>query len=517
MTNPKSQRSLLFDLSIVALATVAALALRENFTIDSDRWWAFFPYLLFTLAVSGPILVFFQLDRSVWRFSGLPDYVRAAIASLLIVIAALAIGFLVNRLDGVARSLPPLQALVMAGGLIGARVLIRMIHDRRRRAVKHVVISLPSASDTVLLVGWGSITELYVRSIAELGDGSIHIAGIISPNPRHVGRSVRSVRVLGTPDNLRDVLAELDVHGIHVGRVVVATAFDRLSDGARQALLELESHSDTRLDFLADRLVDRPIAVSHRIRHEQATSKVPSGNFSISDEEAGRLLCRPYWRLKRGIDAFVALALLIVFLPAFLLVALIVALDVGLPILFVQQRPGLRGARFSLYKFRTMGASHDYKGRAIPDDQRLSRAGALLRQTRLDELPQLINILRGDMSFVGPRPLVTREQSADILVRLLVRPGLTGWAQVRGGREVSIADKTALDLWYVRHASLRLDLKIAVSTIRMILFGESVDRSAIRLAWRDLRVLASRHVGGDQLSIGRVEPATPALGRGPAA
>jgi lipopolysaccharide/colanic/teichoic acid biosynthesis glycosyltransferase len=110
----------------------------------------------------------------------------------------------------------------------------------------------------------------------------------------------------------------------------------------------------------------------------------------------------------------------------------------------------------------------------------------------LDELPQLYNILVGDMSFVGPRPLVTREQSSDTLARLLVRPGLTGWAQVRGGRVVSVADKTALDLWYVRHASLRLDLRILVATVPMVLFGERVDRSAVRLAWRDLRTFGVR-------------------------
>jgi lipopolysaccharide/colanic/teichoic acid biosynthesis glycosyltransferase len=94
------------------------------------------------------------------------------------------------------------------------------------------------------------------------------------------------------------------------------------------------------------------------------------------------------------------------------------------------------------------------------------------------------------MSFVGPRPLVSREQSDDVLARLLVRPGLTGWAQVRGGRVVSVADKTALDLWYVRHASLALDFKILAETVPMVLFGERVDRGAVRLAWRDLRAVS---------------------------
>ena len=498
MISNKRQRSLIIDLIIVGVASVAALSLRENFTISDHRWWDFFPYLAFTLAVAGPILVVFQLDRSVWRFSGLADYVRAAIASVFIVIAALAIGFVVNRLDGVSRSLPILQAIVMAAGLVGTRVLVRMVHDRRRRRVRTEPVSLPSANDTVLLIGWGSVTELFVRSVAELGNGSIHIAGILAPNARHIGRLVQSTEVLGRPEDLRDVLADLDVHGIHVGRLVITSPFDHLSEAARQTLLEVESTTDVRLDFFAERL-----GLDHPVRPDPATDRSKAApestsTFALDSAEVDRLLRRPYWRMKRAFDAMVALMLLIVLMPVAMLVALLVALDVGVPILFVQQRPGRRGARFNLYKFRTMGPSHDRDGTKICDDDRLSRIGAFLRRTRLDELPQLYNIFVGDMSFVGPRPLVTREQSSDILARLLVRPGLTGWAQVRGGRVVSVADKTALDLWYVRHASLGLDLKIVVATVPMILFGERVDKGAVRLAWRDLRALGLRDGVGER-------------------
>ncbi len=497
MPSSKRQRSLIIDLVIVGLASVAALALRENFTIIDARWWDFLPYLAFTLAVAGPILVVFQLDRSVWRFSGLVDYVRAAVASALIVVAAVAVGFIVNRLDGVARSLPVLQTIVIAAGLVGSRVLVRMVHDQRRRRDRVAPVSLPSANDAVLLIGWGSVTELFVRSVAELGNGAIHIAGILSPNERHVGRLVQSTEVLGQPEDLRDVLAALDVHGIHVGRVVITTPFAQLSDAARQILLEIESTTDVRLDFFAERLgSDSPARPDPASDRSLATPE--RSTFALDSAEVDLLLRRPYWRVKRGIDTTVALVLLVVMMPVVLLVALLVALDVGLPILFVQQRPGRRGVRFNLYKFRTMGTSHDRDGTKISDEARLSRVGAFLRRTRLDELPQLFNILAGDMSFVGPRPLLTREQSSDILARLLVRPGLTGWAQVRGGRVVSVADKTALDLWYVRHASFGLDLKIVAATVPMILFGERVDKGAVRLAWRDLRALGLRDRVGER-------------------
>ncbi len=492
MSSQKRLLSLFFDLIIVMVASVVALALRENFIIKEARWSAFVPYLLLTTAIAGPVLIVFQLDRSVWRFSGLPDYIRTLAASILIVVGAVVLGFLANRLDGVARSLPVLQGMVMAVCLIGIRVLARIVYDRRRPHAEPV--SLPAATDTVLVIGWGKLTELYVRSVAELGKGSIHIAGILSPKDRHVGRCVLSVKVLGVPDDIRDVLANLDVHGVNVGRVVIATPSDQLSDAARQSLLEIGSASGVKIDFFAERLgFDQASRASLTDAPGQRRPLLEAaGPFTLDNAEIRALLRRPYWQLKRVIDATVALIMIVLLLPLALMVALVVATNVGLPILFVQQRPGRRGARFNLYKFRTMGPSHDRDGGMIAEQDRISRGGAFLRRTRLDELPQLYNILVGHMSFVGPRPLVTREQSSDTLARLVVRPGLTGWAQVRGGRVISVADKTALDLWYVRHASLKLDLKILAATVPIVLFGERVDRGAVRLAWRDLGALSAR-------------------------
>ena len=144
------------------------------------------------------------------------------------------------------------------------------------------------------------------------------------------------------------------------------------------------------------------------------------------------------------------------------------------------------GKPFKLYKFRTMGLAHDRGGHRIPDGDRLNAIGRFLRDTRLDELPQLWNILVGEMSFVGPRPLLHVDQPATHAARLLARPGLTGWAQVTGGRHVSPADKAALDVWYIRNASLRLDLEIIVRTVPMVFFGERINQDAIQRAWVEL-------------------------------
>ena len=495
----KRSRSLAVDLLFVAIATTIALALRENFVFAGTRWAMFAGYLLITVAVAGPVLLVFQVDRPIWRFSGLADYLRAAAASALIVIGAVAVGFTVNRLDGVARSLPILQVILMAVGLVGARVLARIIHRRRRVRAHGEPISLPAASDTVLLIGWSSVAELYIRSVEEIGNGKIHVAGILSSDERQVGRVVLSTKVLGTPEDVRSVLANLDIHGVSVGRLVVAVPFAHLSDDAQKTLREIESTTDVRLEFFVDRLVREPVGQVRRAEPVRAVHQMPQpGPFALDSAEVEDLLRTPYWMLKRAFDTLFAFVVVILLLPLGVVVAVLVALDVGLPVLFVQQRPGRRGVRFNLYKFRTMGPACDRSGNVIAEDARVSRVGAFLRRTRLDELPQLYNILVGDMSFIGPRPLVTREQSSETMARLYVRPGLTGWAQVRGGRVMSIADKTALDLWYVRHASFGLDLKILAATVLVVLFGERVDRSAVRTAWRDLRSLAPDNGPGDR-------------------
>lgn len=223
------------------------------------------------------------------------------------------------------------------------------------------------------------------------------------------------------------------------------------------------------------------------------------GAFSIAAVAA--LTRRRNWRFERAQDLVGALGLLIVLAPLMLFVAILAAIDVGVPVTYGQQRPGLNGRPFKLRKFRTMAAAHDVSGQRVPDDERTSGAGRFLRRTRLDELPQLFNILSGEMSFVGPRPLLPIDQPAAYAARLLVRPGLTGWAQVKGGREISAANKAALDVWYVCNASLALDFEIMLCTISMAIFGERVDAAAIRKAWRELQqagICTSTEVAGEQ-------------------
>ncbi len=172
--------------------------------------------------------------------------------------------------------------------------------------------------------------------------------------------------------------------------------------------------------------------------------------------------------MKRLLDFCLALFALVVLAPVLGLIALAVRIRLGTPVLFSQARPGRDGKIFVLHKFRTMGPDRDGAGRRLTDAERLGAFGSFLRSSSLDELPELWNILRGEMSFVGPRPLLVEYlplYSPEQARRHTVRPGLTGWAQVNGRNALSWEEKFRLDVWYVDHRSLWLDARIILLTL----------------------------------------------------
>jgi lipopolysaccharide/colanic/teichoic acid biosynthesis glycosyltransferase len=180
---------------------------------------------------------------------------------------------------------------------------------------------------------------------------------------------------------------------------------------------------------------------------------------------------------KRLLDLGLTVPAFIVLAPVLLVVAVLVRLRLGAPVLFRQQRPGLHGKPFTILKFRTMTDARDADGNLRPDSERLTPFGRFLRSTSLDELPELINVLRGDMSLVGPRPLLMKYldlYTPEQMRRHDMRPGITGWAQVNGRNMVSWEQKFLLDVWYVEHMSPWLDLAILSLTLRNILRREGI-------------------------------------------
>jgi lipopolysaccharide/colanic/teichoic acid biosynthesis glycosyltransferase len=470
----------------VAFATAIAIVLRGDFVSLGDKLIALLPYT--SVSSVAAFVVFFVggLDRTPWRYSSIGDHLQIIVLTGVAILLAVVLTFVGTRLDGVARSLPILQVGLIVILLASARGAARFWYVKQVHVNGNGRMS-GQMLETILVVGMNTISELFLLSVKEFASGRIQVAGLLVEEPQMRGRTIQQAPILGTIGELPNILQSLEVHGVTVDRIVVATAADQLQPRALEILLEAEKTSSIAIQFLSEQLGLEDFSERAPGLSSQSRNRVVSGQKALSrlgnadightnfTEEAFRLQ-------KRIVDAFGAAFLMIMVTPVLLLVAFVVALDVGFPLLFWQQRPGLYGRPFKLYKFRTMRAPYDRHKKRIPDDQRSSAIGQLLRRTRFDELPQLYNVLIGDMSLIGPRPLLPCDQSPDCVARLSVRPGITGWAQVNGGRIISASDKLILDVWYVQNASLMLDFRILLGTVKMVLFGDQINIEAVNQA-----------------------------------
>ena len=369
-----------------------------------------------------------------------------------------------------SRSLPLLQFVLAGGLLIVSQSAFRAwrLYRQEGRTLKLFEDAAPDAHVNVVIVGVTALAEAYLRAVDEFGAASrLRVVGLLGHRPRHAGRTA-----VGRAEDLRDILATLDVHGAGVDRVVVACRASDLFAAARRELFDLEGVVDIQV-------LDAWLDVARGAPPDGARFAIPEA-LRVANRR------RLYWPVKRLLDVVGACVGLAVLGPVLAVAAVPLACSVGLPVLFWQQRPGLGGRPFRLYKLRTMRPAHDHSGRLLTDAERTSGVGTFIRRTHLDEVPQLVNVLAGNMSFIGPRPLLPRDQVACDRARLLVRPGLTGWAQVTGGRAISAGDKAALDVWYIQNATFALDVSIAVRTAGIVLFGERVDHAAIARVWENL-------------------------------
>jgi lipopolysaccharide/colanic/teichoic acid biosynthesis glycosyltransferase len=476
------------DILLVVSATVVAVILRGDFVSIEDKLTTLLPYIFISLGTA--YLVFFAggLDRTLWRHSSFGDHFQIIVLTGLTILLALVITFVVNRLDGVARSLPVLQGCLIVIVLISVRSAARFWYARRIHANGNDHVR-EQAHETILVVGVNTVSELFLLSVKEFASRRVQVAGLLADEPDMRGRAIQQTPILGSAEELHGILQSLEVHGLAVDRIVVTVAADRLRPRALKALSETEKNSNIVVQFLSEQLGLEDSSGSAFVSGHP--NSVPGqkalacfGNAMDVDHINPRT--KSVRLRKRIVDTLCATFLIFTVAPVALLVAFVVALDVGFPLIFWQQRPGLYGRPFKVYKFRTMRAPHDRHNRRIPDDQRSSAIGRLIRRVRLDELPQLYNVLAGDMSLIGPRPLLPCDQPPDYAARLSVRPGITGWAQVNGGRIISTSDKLILDVWYVKNASLILDLTIVVRTLAMIFFGDRLNIDAVNQARSDL-------------------------------
>ncbi len=480
---------LLVDVAFVVASTLLAVVLCSPLSpLPAIEQAGLYPLL--TMGVAVPILWAFGLNRTVWRFTSLNDCWLILAAAVWIVVFSVAANVVVVGVEETPRSLPVMQGLLILCMLVGARAAMRLRHSLRRRA--RTARELPrNERENVLLVGLNSTADLFLRCAAESAHEHVHIAGILSNAERHHGRSLRSCKILGPPEAAEEVLHDLSVHGIQIGRIVLAMPYAHLSKRAQDALAEIGRTQSIRVDQLSaqygwSELMSDSAAQAQAAASDEAGSDTAAfanaETFDSDDHPASS-----YLRWKRVIDATVAVTGIVCLAPLMLAIGVIVLLDVGYPLIFWQQRPGAFGRPIRVLKFRTMRRARDRSGRTLTDAERVSNIGTLLRRLRLDELPQVYNVLLGHMSLVGPRPLLPVDQPSFSAARLRLRPGLTGWAQIKGGRHLSREDKAALDLWYIKNASFALDMLILLNTGRTVLFGERIDPRAIDEAWRDLR------------------------------
>ncbi|HEV2042296.1 MAG TPA: hypothetical protein VGT81_20020, partial [Casimicrobiaceae bacterium] len=292
---------LLVELFLIVFATVSALFLSGNFEVSEASLAGFAPYLVFTLTAAAVILPSLRTCRSVWRYTAMADYLRILAATAAIVVGAVAIGFRFNCMDGIALALPILQGLLILYFLVGVRILARMWHAARERSVLLKAPKEVSDCVTVLVIGLGGLADLYLRSVAQFAPARVRIAGLLGDNDRHIGRSVHGHPILGTAEQIAGALRGLEIHGVFVERIVVATTFEQLSPQARAALLDIKKTTNINLDFLIDHIgLGRHSGDKADFSSRGATNRFVA--FSFGTEDLAALTRRPYWRVKRALD-----------------------------------------------------------------------------------------------------------------------------------------------------------------------------------------------------------------------
>jgi lipopolysaccharide/colanic/teichoic acid biosynthesis glycosyltransferase len=487
--SPTSRSSLrirysLFDVALAALAPLLALSLRNAPVLNWSEQGLISAggYCLLSLVFSLIAFSVFRIHSAIPRYLSIDDIAVVAKAVLVGEFLTCAVLFTATRLDGIPRSTPVIHALVLGAGLIMARTFVHLA-DKAPRLAEN-----PEQVTNVILIGLNDLSVRFMELLQAGAKGRQSLIGVLDSKMRLSGRSVNGVRVFGPPAHLDALIDEFATHGVTADLVVVGSEPHELSKEAVSEVRRVCARRNVELLFLSDVL-----AVSR--------TKPARGAFQVARVAPPALSVVPavapsrYFRSKRFVDVLVATILLIALSPVWLAVVVLAVFDVGAPVVFWQRRIGLRGREFQLYKFRTLRASFDREGHKVPKAHRLSRMGKRLRKMRLDEIPQLLNVFVGDMSLIGPRPLLLQDQPPNPSVRLMVRPGLTGWAQVNGGALLSAIEKDDLDAWYIRHASPWLDLRILWMTLVSLVRGDRRSEQVLAEARSDRRTRGDPPVG----------------------
>jgi lipopolysaccharide/colanic/teichoic acid biosynthesis glycosyltransferase len=442
-----------FDFFWALCTPILALYVSEAYVIyTSNGFRTVALYSIVTFVVSVIALLIFRVQDGVERYFSVHDAIAVGKAVVVSEFVSYVVLFSATRLEGVPRSAPILHALLFGAGLLIYRAFIRVTNDDQR-----YVNAARGRREHIIVIGANDVSSLYIKMLQTCASKTHDVIAVLDQRQTLFGRSIEGVSIVGAPQHFESIISEYAVHGLEIDRLMIAGDGEGLTPAAMSELKRVCDRRRIALDIMP-RLLG--------LQENPAPAKMdrPLCRRNVSIRPGG------YFRVKRALDFCIAGILLVMLLPALIGVALLVMADSGLPILFWQQRLGQNGSRFLLYKFRTLRPPFDWKGVPIPPEKRLAKMGIILRELSLDELPQLLNVLVGDMSLIGPRPLLPEDQPADPSVRLSVRPGITGWAQIHGGKLLTPAEKDLLDEWYVKHASFIVDCQILIRTAEILLF-----------------------------------------------
>jgi lipopolysaccharide/colanic/teichoic acid biosynthesis glycosyltransferase len=470
---------LAYDSLCIVGTLLIALYLRHGFPlIQEGNPQDLYLLITVTLVTALCALSLLQTHTSMWRYTSAAELVNIMLAVALVVLVSNTMLFTISRLDMMPRSVPPMHWALAVLATGGSRVLVRQLLGPERGFSKQQGAAL---KQHVVVIGACHTAELYLQFIKRIAQHQVVVEGFLDGDKNLTHRMFHKYKILGTPDDLPRCIEELRVHGIQLTQVILAQHMDEMTAPVRAMLLDMEARGVISLVHFAKDMA--PHFQQRVVRNE-------ADFYQNVTEVSAHSYAKPtgyYVHAKRVFDVVVGLVVLVLAAPLFLLTAILVVLDVGLPLLFWQKRPGRYGRSFSLYKFRTMR----HAGRRLDEDRlthkstdelRTSVIGKTLRRLRLDELPQLFHIIAGTMSFVGPRPLLPDDQPEGGHVRLSVRPGVTGWAQIHGGDALTPQEKLALDIWYINHMSLWLDVRILFRTLLVVLKDDMRNRQMMGTA-----------------------------------
>lgn len=467
------------DLFWAAAAPAIALALRDPILLDPGDFPHNIPatylYILVAILCAIPALLVFRVSDGLNHLVSVQDSLSVCGAVALSVASSSFILFIFTRLDGVPRSTPLIYGLAFGGGLMFDRAVTTFMHQKawREEQLSAETDAAAHNSRRLIIIGADRFASLTIRLLDHQRPRMFQVIAAVDTRANFVGRSICGVKIVGLVRELEGILEEYAVHGVDIDEIWLSDDASGVPLDIMEKVTEYCDRRGMKFAKISQALGLSPLAGGPSQRSNDGA--LPS--IGIGD----------YFKFKRAIDIFVSIVLLVALSPLTLAAAYLALLDVGTPVIFWQQRVGRNGRKFLLYKFRTFPAPFDKNGLRIADSRRLSKIGRMMRAARLDEIPQLLNVLVGDMSLIGPRPLLPQDQPCDPRIRLLVRPGITGWAQLNGGRTVTAKEKDALDIWYIRHASVWLDLKIAAQTLLIAFTGEKLNALAIAqaLRWRE--------------------------------